>query len=85
MRTQYIVQETNHKKREEFYDYILKNYDLKIHYPFKKEFFIKSYFPFVVDFEDKSFWICENVTCCAAAAACGSIINIEEFKKVRRC
>ena len=50
----------------------------------EKELFIDSIFPFVVDFKEKSFWICESVTCCAAAAACGSIINSEEFKKVRR-
>ena len=84
MRTQFIVQEHTKEKREEFYDYIINNYNFKIHYPFEKELFIDSIFPFVVDFKEKSFWICESVTCCAAAAACGSIINSEEFKKVRR-
>jgi len=84
MRTQFIVQEADIKKREEFYDYITNKYDFKILYPFEKELFIDSHFPFVVDFKENSFWVCENVTCCAAAAACGSIINIEEFKKIRR-
>ena len=83
MRTQFIVQEHDIKKREEFYNYITTNYDFHISYPFKKELFIESHFPFVVDFKDNSFWVCENVTCCAAAAACGSILDIEDFKNVR--
>ena len=32
-RTQFIVQEENKKKRENFYDYITKKYDFKILYP----------------------------------------------------
>ncbi len=82
---QYIVNENDLLKREEFYDFIVDNYNLKISYPFIKERFVNNHFPFVVDYNDNSFWICESVTCCAAAASNHVIITIDEFKsKVRR-
>jgi len=81
---QYIVNENDLLKREEFYNYILDNYNMKISYPFNKERFIDNHFPFVVDFNDNSFWICESVTCCAAAASNHAIITIEDFKKLVR-
>lgn len=82
-KTQYIVQEDNKMKREQFYDFIIKNYDLKITYPYYKEEFINSNFPFVIDFKEKLFWICESITCCAAAAQRGVIFTIDEFKKMK--
>lgn len=83
-RTQFIVQEENKRKRGKFYDYITKKYEFKISYPYYKEEFIKSNFPFVVDFKERLFWVCESVTCCAAAAGAHVIISIEEFKKIEK-
>ena len=79
MKKQYIVQENNKGKREEFYNYIVNNYNLKIHYPFTKELFIESDFPFVVDFKDNSFWICNSITCLACLAQAHKIISIDDF------
>ena len=81
MKTQFIVQEADKRKRKEFYNYILRNYHLKKYYPFRKKYFINSSFPFVIDFKEKSFWICDSITCCACAAQNNSIISIEEFMK----
>ena len=81
MKKQFIVQEEDSIKREEFYDYILNKYNFKIGYPFTKEEFINIGFPFVIDFSDKTFWICRSVACCAAAASAKAIISIEEFKE----
>ena len=84
MRTQFTVNESDLKKREEFYNYIMKTYKLKRWYPFLKRKFIHNKFPFVVDFKDKSFWICESITCCAAAASRHAIFTIDEFKDMTR-
>ena len=84
MKTQYIVQEESIQKREEFFNYIMNNYNLILEYPYVKELFINNHFPFVVDFIDNTFWICESVTCCAAAASAGAIINSEKFKKLEK-
>jgi hypothetical protein len=83
-RTQFIVQETDKEKRSDFYDYINKKYKLKNEYPYTKELFVKSNFPFVVDFKERNFWVCDSVTCCAAAASAHVIISIEEFKKIEK-
>ena len=83
-RTQFIVQEENKNKRGKFYDYITNKYELKILYPYYKESFVKSNFPFVVDFKERNFWVCESVTCSAAAASAHVIISIEEFKKTEK-
>ncbi len=82
MRKQFIVQEDDINKREEFYNYIKDNYDLVNWHPYKKELFINSQNPFVIDFNDNSFWISDSITCNAAAASCNAIINIDEFKKI---
>ena len=81
MKTQFIVQEHDKEKRSDFYDYVMQNYDINEQYPFEKEKFVASNFPFVIDFKDNIFWVCESVTCCAAAAANKAIITIDEFKK----
>ena len=84
MRTQFIVNENDIVKRGHFYDYITNNYKFRISYPFKREMFQKIRFPFVIDYKDKSFWVCRSVTCCACAAQAGIIQSIEEFKKTIR-
>ena len=81
MKTQFIVKESNKKNREEFYNYIKKQYELKNGYPYLKRLFINNSFPFVIDFKENSFWICESVTCCACASIQNVMYTIEEFKK----
>ena len=82
-RTQYIITEGDKNKRRDFFDYIMNKYDYKIiHHD--KEHMINSKFPFVVDHKDKVFWVCESITCCAAAAQNGVIITIGEFKKISK-
>ena len=34
-----------------------------------------------VDFKEKSFWICESITCCACAAQAKVMFTIDEFKE----
>ena len=77
---QYMIGESNKEKREEFYNYIMSTYQLKVH-DSKKEM-INSKFPFVVDFKKKDFWICTSITCCAMATQNNKIITIEEFKSL---
>ena len=79
MKKQFIVEESDMQKREKFYDYIINTYDFDILYPYTKERFVSSHFPFIVDFKKNQFWVCESVTCCAAAATCKAIITINEF------
>ena len=79
MRKQFIVN-TKKEEREEFFDYITSRYKLGIEYPFRKELFIASNFPFVVDFKEKIFWVCENITCCAIAQQQKVIITFDDFK-----
>ena len=81
MKKQYIVNESNKRKREEFFDYVIKNYNLKVAYPFDNEEFVSSNFPFVIDFNDNLFWICNSITCCAISAQNHLIKTIDEFKK----
>ena len=83
MKKQYIVAESNPKEREAFYDYITNNYKLKITYPYTRKAFISSKFPFIVDFKEKTFWVCESITCLACASQNKRIISVNEFKK--RC
>ncbi len=77
MKEQFIVQEPNKKKREEFINYINQKFKLKNYY--SKEEMIESNFPFVIDFQKKDFWVCESITCCACAAQAHKIISIKEF------
>ena len=82
MRDQYMVTEANKEKRKAFYEYIKKNYKLRISYPYTKKRFINSSFPFVVDFADNRFWICDSITCCACAASNKVLYTIDEFNKM---
>lgn len=79
MSKQFIVQERDYLKRRNFYEYITKKYILKVR--MEKEEMVDNKFPFVVDFDDKTFWVCESITCCAMASQSKKIISIEEFKK----
>lgn len=79
MKKQYIIQESDKAKREEFYEYIINNFDLFVE--FDKTHMINSSFPFVVDFKEKNFWVCESVTCCACASQKKRILTIKEFKE----
>ena len=81
-RAQFIVKESDLSKREEFYNYIVNNYNYSVLLP--KERMINNKFPFVVDMKKKEFWVCESVACCAAAAQNGVIITINEFKTNRK-
>lgn len=76
---QYIVKESNIKLRKEFYRYINDKYNLKVLMPITKYYY--SVFPFVVDLDEYNFWVCESITCCAAAAQNNRIITINEFFK----
>ena len=72
---QYIVHDADFIKREELYDYLEKrNY---IFPDGKKEYYVNSKFPFVID--RNVVWICNSITCCAAAAQKGCIITIDEY------
>ena len=82
MNKQYIVSEKDIKKREDFYDYIINNYNFKISYPYEKDKFIKSIFPFIIDFKENTMWICESITSLACASQSKKIITIDEFKRV---
>ena len=76
---QFVVNDNNVIEREKFYNYILKNYDLKnLIYDVDM---IKSKFSFVIDFDNNTFWICNSITCCACAVWNNKIISIKEFKK----
>ena len=75
---QYIVKESDINKRIDFYNDILARYELK---DLLREFDIESGFPFVVDFDKKTLWVCNSITCLAAASQCGKIITIDEFEE----
>lgn len=82
MHKQYIVSEAGTTKRKTFYDYIMANYDLTIGYPHEEKRFVNNKFPFVVDLKRKEFWVCESITCCAAAKSNHAIYTIDEFLKL---
>ena len=79
MRTQFIINESDKVKRGHFFDYIVNRYNFRLSFPFKRELFQEITFPFVVDFKEKSFWVCRSVTCCACASRAKVIITIDEF------
>ena len=77
MRKQYIVKCKDTTEREYFYNYLISN-NFKPIEKFKHQNFIDNIFPFVVE-PNNTFWICESITCCAAAASCGVIITVDEY------
>ena len=76
---QYMVHDSDIFNRNAFYEYIINKYNLLVR--MERDKMIGSKFPFVVDFKDKSFWVCESVTCCACAAQKKKILTIEQFKE----
>ncbi len=83
-KTQFIVNVAGKEERIAFYEYIVNTYKLDKYYPFFKRRFIKSNFPFVIDFKEKSFWICDSITCCACAASQGVIYTVDQFKAMTK-
>ena len=77
MNKQYIVQSYIIDERKFFYDYLIDN-DYSPVENFKHIDFINNKFPFVIE-PNKTFWICQSITCCAAASQCGAIITIEDY------
>lgn len=77
MKKQYIVQSNNIDERKSFYNYLIDN-GYKPKENFKNRNYINNHFPFVIE-HDKTFWISESITCCAAAYSCGAIITIDEY------
>ena len=76
---QYMVHDSDIFNRNAFYEYIINKYNLLVR--MERDKMIGSKFPFVVDFKDKSFWVCESVTCCACTAQKKKILTIDEFKE----
>lgn len=76
---QYMVHDSDIFNRNAFYEYIINKYNLLVR--MERDEMVGSKFPFVVDFKDKSFWVCESVTCCACAAQKKKILTIEQFKE----
>lgn len=74
---QYIIQCKNINERKSFYNYLIDN-DYKPVDNFRHQNFINNSFPFVLE-PNNTFWICESITCCAAAASCGAIITMQEY------
>ena len=83
-KTQFIVKVADKDERKAFYEYIVNTYKLDKYYPFFKRRFIKSNFPFVIDFKEKSFWICNSVTCCSHAAQTNNIFTIDQFRAMTK-
>lgn len=83
-RTQFIVKVAGKEERKAFYEYIMNTYKVEKWYPFFKRKFINNSFPFVVDFKEKSFWICDCITCCACAAQTNNIFTIDQFKAMTK-
>ena len=76
MKRQYIV-ECKLDEREIFYNYLIIS-GYKPLKNFNRQRFIDNHFPFVVE-PDNTFWICESITCCAAAKQSGVMISMDEF------
>ena len=77
MKGQFMVLAKDKKEWINFYSYILENFNLKDKIGLK----IDNHFPFVVDFDKKSIWICNSITCCACASQANKIISVDDFKK----
>ena len=81
MKTQFIIQESNKKKREEIIYYVFQNYNMKDFHGQSKEYMIHSSFPLVLDIKNQFFFALESITCCAIAAQKHQIISFTEFLK----
>ena len=76
MNRQYIV-ECKPNEREIFYNYLIIS-GYKPVENFKKQRFIDNHFPFVIE-PNNTFWICESISCCAAAKQIGVMISMDDF------
>ncbi len=80
---QYMVHDSDLFNRNAFYEYIVNTYaNLKVR--MDRDKMVNNKFPFVIDFKDKSFWVCESVTCCACAAQKKKILTIERFNEIEK-
>ena len=79
---QYMVHDSDIFNRNAFYEYIINKYNLLVR--MERDEMVGSKFPFVVDLKDKSFWVCESVTCCACAAQKKKILTIEKFNEIEK-
>ena len=77
MDKQYIVNSKDISERETLYNYLMDNGYQPVE-NFKHQEFINNTFPFVIE-SNQTFWICESITCCAAASSCNAIITIYDF------
>ena len=77
MKEQYIVQCKDKKERKYLYTFLINNDYILIH-NFTYQRVLNSAFPFVIE-PNNTFWICESITCCAAAYANNGIISFNEF------
>jgi hypothetical protein len=77
MNTQHIVRCKDNSERKLLYNYLINNGYEPVEI-FKSQNFISNHFPFVIE-PNKTFWICESVTCCAAATSQGVMKTVDEF------
>lgn len=79
MKNQFIIQEQDINKRKYFYSYIQAKYKLKNN--IKNNMIDNTKYPIVIDFNEKSFWLCTSITCCACLYQNNKIISIKDFKE----
>ena len=77
MKKQYIVQSNSINEKKKFYNHLI-NKGYKPIKNIEQQKIINSHFPFVIE-QDNFFWICESITCCAAATSCSAIITIDKY------
>ena len=77
MNNQYIVKCKDIEERKMLYNYLIDNGYQPVD-NFKHQNFINNTFPFVIE-PNQTFWICESISCCAAASSCHAIITVNEY------
>ena len=77
IKNQYIVSINNRNERQDFYNYIMTNFNLKS--KISKKTMINDKFPFIIDFKTNSLWITHSITCLACASQNNKIIDKETF------
>ena len=80
MKRQYIIKCSNKTERKELYDYLIEN-GYKPVENFKNRDFINNHFPFVIE-PNKTFWVCESVTCCAIASMRNIMITVNDYYEI---
>ncbi len=74
---QYIVNCTK-EERVILYNYLINNG----YKPYFNQEYINNTFPFVIE-PNKTFWICESITCCACATQTGNMLTLDEYMKTK--